>query len=412
MKITGTLHGSIQAQPSKSMAHRLIICGALSENDCTIDNIFLSDDVSATLSCIHRLGVASYFHKKSKNVLHLQNKPRPSHDKIELDCRESGTTLRLMLPIAAVFADSVTYTGRGRLLERPMQPYAEAFAENGMKYEGCTVEGRLRPGVYSLRGDVSSQFISGLLMSLPLLEGKSEIRLTTPLESAGYVDMTLSALQKAGIEIEKTESGYAIPGGQKYKLRDCECEGDYSHAAFFAVAGALSEQGVTVKGLASASRQKDKAIYDILQNMGANVERSGSNVTVKGGALKDAVVDVSDTPDLVPALAVAMAAAQGESRIIGGERLRIKESDRIATVCENLAKLGCDITETQDGMIINGGRLTGCAVSSFNDHRIAMAMAVAAAICDGEIELDDADCVKKSAPQFWDEFKKLGGKTK
>jgi 3-phosphoshikimate 1-carboxyvinyltransferase len=146
--------------------------------------------------------------------------------------------------------------------------------------------------------------------------------------------------------------------------------------------------------------------------MGANVERSGSNVTVKGGALKGAVVDVSDTPDLVPALAVAMAAAQGESRIIGGERLRIKESDRIATVCENLAKLGCDITETQDGMIINGGRLTGCAVSSFNDHRIAMAMAVAAAICDGEIELDDADCVKKSAPQFWDEFKKLGGKTK
>lgn len=413
MKITGTLHGSIQAQPSKSMAHRLIICAALSEKDCTIDNIALSDDISATLSCIHKLGVASYFHKKSKNVLHIQTKGRPSHEKIELDCRESGTTLRLMLPIAAVFADSVTYTGKGRLLDRPMQPYAEAFAQNGMKYEGCTVEGRLRPGTYSLPGDVSSQFISGLLMALPLLDEKSEIKLTTPLQSAGYVDMTLSALKKSGIEIEKTQSGYIVPGGQKYRLKDCECEGDYSHAAFFAVAGALFGEGVTVKGLPSASGQKDKAIYDILKDMGANVERSGSNVTVKGGELKGVVADVSDTPDLVPALAVAMAAAKGESRIVGGERLRIKESDRIAAVCENLSKLGCDIMQTQDGMIINGGgRLKGCELSSFNDHRIAMAMAVAAAITDGEITLDDADCVKKSAPQFWDEFKKLGGNAK
>lgn len=411
MKITGKLHGSIPAQPSKSMAHRLIICGALSDNDCTIDNIIMSDDIAATLSCVHALGVASYFHKKSKNVLHLQNKPRPTHEHVEINCRESGSTLRMILPVAAVFSDSVTYTGQGRLLERPMEPYAEAFSANGMEYEGNTVKGRLRPGVYSLRGDVSSQFISGLLMALPLLEGDSEIRLTTALESAGYVDMTLSALKLAGINIEETGNGYKVPGGQKYKLRDCVCEGDYSHAAFFAVAGALSEEGVTVKGLSSSSQHKDKAIYDILAKMGAIVEADGSSITVKGGSLKGIDADVSDTPDIVPVLAVAMAAAEGTSRITGGERLRLKESDRIATVCENLLKLGCDVTETADGMIINGGkRLKGCAVSSFNDHRIAMSMAVAAALCDGEIELDDGQCVKKSAPQFWDEFKKLGGK--
>ena len=384
------LGGSVTVPPSKSAAHRALICSFLAGGG-SVNGITGSDDMRATRGAINAL--------------------RNGYG--EVDCIESGSTLRFMLPVAAALGMSVTFTGTGKLPERPLGEYLRLFPEHGVKceYEGALplrISGKLTPGKFEIAGDISSQYITGLLLALPLLEGDSEIILTSPLQSKPYVDMTVRIMSDYGVEIEETENGYLIKGNQLYKKCDYTVEGDWSQAAFFLVGGALTGD-VTLQGLDINSAQGDKEIVNILKNAGADINTEHSLVRIKKSKLSFGEIDAHDIPDAVPALAVAAAYAKGTTVITGAERLRIKESDRIKSVVDNLTKMGISAQETPDGMIIKGGKPHGAKLDGFNDHRIVMAFSVAALAADGESEISDALSVNKSYPEFFDDFGLLGG---
>ena len=271
------------------------------------------------------------------------------------------------------------------------------------------IEGQLKSGRFEIAGDISSQYITGLLLALPILDGDSEIVLTTPLQSKPYVEMTVKIMSDYGVEVTKTENGYYIKGSQKYIVRNYNVEGDWSQAAFFAVAGALFGR-VRITGVDFDSTQGDKKIVDIIEQFGAKVERGKNKFTVYKSKLHGIETDATDIPDMVPALAVAGAYAEGTTVIKGAERLRLKESDRIESVTYNLKKLGADITPTPDGMIIKHSNLIGAELKGYNDHRIVMAMTVAATGANGESVIDDADSINKSYPAFFEDYNNLGGK--
>ena len=330
-----------------------------------------------------------------------------------LYCGESGSTLRFLLPLCGALGMRAVFYREGRLPDRPLQPLDEQLALHGMaiRSDGALlhVSGRLRAGEYTLPGNVSSQYVTALLMALPLIEGESVLRIEGRLESADYVAMTLDTLKKAGIRIDAIDGGFRIPGGQRYRADDGGAvEGDYSGAAFFLCMGALSNAGVTVTNLDPASKQGDKRVPEILARLGAYVECGADCVTVRRGTLRGAVIDASMIPDLVPALAAVAALCDGETRFTHAERLRLKESDRLTATKNLIAALGGDARETGDGLIIAGkARLSGGTVDPCGDHRLAMAAAVAACGCEGEVVVPDAQCVNKSYPAFWDDMKRL-----
>jgi 3-phosphoshikimate 1-carboxyvinyltransferase len=333
-----------------------------------------------------------------------------------LPCGESGSTLRFLLPVVCALARTASFMPLGRLPERPLSPLYEELVRHG-----CTLSpqgsvpfvagGRLAPGSYTLDAGVSSQFVSGLLFALPLLEGDSELRLTGQAESFSYVALTLAMLEAFGIVVKFDGTDFVIPGRQVYRSPEVvRVEGDWSNAAFWLSAGAIGAGSVSCIGLDPYSRQGDRAILDILARFGARIEPGSSSVAVSGGKLRGIEIDASDIPDLVPVLAVVASAADGVTIIKNAGRLRIKESDRLAAMASVLDSLGADISETADGLVINGGRpLSGGAVSSWGDHRIAMAAAVAALICDGPVVIQGAEAVSKSYPGFFDDLRSLGG---
>ncbi|MBM6924981.1 3-phosphoshikimate 1-carboxyvinyltransferase [Pseudoflavonifractor phocaeensis] len=386
MRITVTptlLKGTITPPSSKSQAHRLIIAAALGAGESHIGHITHSQDIDATLRCMAAL-------------------KEPGEDLPLLDCGESGSTLRFLIPVALALRGGGRFTGRGRLMERPQEPYFALFRERGISYrqaEGMlTVEGRLEPGDYVLPGDVSSQFITGLLYALPLLPGDSRILLTTPLESRGYVDMTLDALEQFGVRADYDgESTFRVPGNQTYQARDLTVEADWSNAAFWYAAISLGCD-LEIQGLNAFSTQGDMCIvpyYMKLQGEGP-VE-----------------LDVSQCPDLVPPLAAMAALRRGQvTHIVNAGRLRIKESDRLATVTQVLGALGGQVEEHPDALTITGkDRLPGgVEVSGHNDHRIAMMAAIAAIRCEEPVTIDGAECVQKSYPEFWRDYEALGGR--
>ena len=483
------LNGTIEAIPSKSHAHRLLIAQKLAalqgggqEDPLAIPTF--SEDIDATKGCLAQLDEAL---------------PR-------FDCRESGSTIRFMIPVAMALKDEAVFAGSGKLPQRPLSPLKEEMerhgcsfemlatakgaagalncakaSERGVTSEICRIRSRLQPGKYELAGNISSQFITGLLFALPLLNGDSSLQLTTKLESAGYVDLTLQVLREFGIEIrevrekitdEDANAGkkvviseraaeqadslsltanseadlegiseanlesnsenylirYEIPGNQIYREPEgLKVEGDWSNAAFWLVAGALGGN-ITCTGLNPDSTQRDKEIVTVLEKMGAKIERENTAYHIAGNdaPLHGETVSAAQFPDLVPVMAVAMTGASGTSSITNAERLRIKESDRLATVCDFLTILGTDIRQTEDGLIIHENKnntdpsgtaahcpappLSGGTVSSHNDHRIAMAAAVASCRADGPIVITGAEAVKKSYPDFFTDFVKLGGK--
>lgn len=398
------LAGEIKIQPSKSAAHRAVICGALSGDDCKISNIALSDDIKATLGAVRDLGFCDYEIMVDTCLI----KPVKPEKKREIFCNESGSTLRFCIPLG-MDGEKHIFTGKGRLMQRPQQPYEDICRKKGIYWKqgenGIEVCGKLESGIYKIRGDISSQFISGLLFALPTLKEDSRIEFTTKLESKGYVDLTLDMQKKFGVNCEFDGDGINIKGNQKYTPCDIKVEGDYSHAAFFAVAGALGGD-VTATDLDEHSLQGDAVIFDILKRMGANVE----GTRVFGGELKGIDIDVSQIPDLVPVLCVAACGAKGKTRIYNAARLRMKESDRLAAMAQELKKLGADVTEFEDAIEINGrGTLEGGEVDSHADHRIAMSMAVASCIAKGDIKIHNHNVVSKSAPDFYKEFISLGG---
>lgn len=402
------LHGTITPPPSKSQAHRLIIAAALSGGESVISNVAFSQDITATLNAMEQLGAR--WEQLTENSIRVcgigGGAPVLGADGLpHIDCGESGSTLRFLIPIALAVAGGGVFTGRGRLMERPQKPYFDLFDEKGIAYTlengVLTVKGTLISGTYALPGNVSSQFFTGLLYALSLLEGDSVIQATTTLESRSYIDMTIDALRSSGVAVTDVAGdypGFAVRGGQSYTASHRAVEADWSQAGFYYAALGVGND-IVIEGMNTASTQGDKKIVPYHLEM-----------LLKSGEVE---LDVSDCPDLVPPLAV-QAALRGQgnvTRIVNAARLRIKESDRLTSVTAVLNALGAEIEELEDGLVIHGkDELTGgIAVDPYNDHRIAMMAAVAATCCRQPVTVRDAQCVKKSYPDFWEDYEALGG---
>ncbi|MCD8255117.1 MAG: 3-phosphoshikimate 1-carboxyvinyltransferase [Oscillospiraceae bacterium] len=390
------LGGSIKAIASKSEAHRLLICAALARGETEIACGQLSADINATADCLRALGADIDYSGGVFRVKPLDGSTRGA----VLDVGESGSTLRFLLPVACALGAECKIKMHGRLPARPLSPLWEELEAHGAvltrpEPDVISVSGTLAAGDYTLAANVSSQFISGLLFALPLLERDSRIVLTGDIESAGYIDMTVRALRRFGSDCELCGRTFAVKGGRPLRSpKTAEVEGDWSNAAFWLTAGAISQNNIVVEGLAADSPQGDRAAAAAL----AEIRRGG------------AVIDARDIPDLVPVLSVAAAVSPGTTEFTGAARLRIKESDRLAATAAMLTALGGDAEERPDGLIVRGKpALAGGTVSSCNDHRIAMSAAVASVACTGSVTVDGAEAVGKSYPAFWDDFESLGG---
>ena len=408
--LPGSVYGTGVVPPSKSAAHRALIAAALSGCGC-VEGLARSADIDATLAGVSALGVSA---QRTGDTLVFA--PAPVPETPVVDCCESGSTLRFLIPLFGARGIPATFVGPGRLPQRPLGGYGDCLPPHGLalsRPDGLplTLSGRLEAGDYPLPGNVSSQFLTGLLFALPLCAGDSCLRLTTPLESAGYVDMTLRTLRQAGIVIQERADGWDIPGGQTYQPVTHVVEKDWSQAAFFLAAGAIGGQ-VCLRGLDAQSAQGDKAVVAILRQFGADIRETSQGLVCRRSRLHGIRIDASQIPDLVPILSVVAACAQGETRIVGAARLRIKESDRLAAVADGLRRLGCPVTEYPDGLSIQGGvPLRGGLVNGYNDHRIVMSMAVAALASVHAVSITDAESVNKSWPTFFEDFGTIGGQT-
>ncbi len=405
------LIGRVNAPSSKSFSHRMLIAAALAGGVSEISNISASEDIDATVGALAALGAKIFREGNTYTVMGIKT---PAASAV-IDCRESGSTMRFIIPIAAALGCSCEFRGKGKLPERPITPYIRELGKNGAvitKTEGVmpfVMNGTLKGGDYVLEGDISSQFITGLLFALPLCSGNSVIRLASKLESKPYADMTVEALSRFGITIDESEDKdglpvYRIRGGQKYRSADVSVEGDYSQAAFYFAANALGSE-IKVDNLSEKSVQGDKKILEIIGGISYNkINDSGLR------RLPAFSADVSDIPDLVPILAVLGCFTDGVSRITGAKRLKIKESNRLEAIASALGNIGGKITVGDDSLEIepvdgfHSGVIDGC-----NDHRIVMASAIASTMADGEITITGAEAVAKSYPDFWTDFASLGG---
>ncbi len=404
--------GEVFAPPSKSDVHRAIICAALSKGKCTISPVALSNDIKATIACVRALGAKAEI---ENNVLTVDGTNIFKNKNARLDCGESGSTLRFFIPVAALGGIDGEFIGHGRLPQRPIGIFTDELPKHGVecKTEGglpLTISGKLQSGRYEIPGNVSSQFITGLMFALPLLDGDSDIVLTSPPESVGYINMTIRTMAEFGVEVKATDFGWHIKGNQAYKPHSYKTDGDWSQGAFFLVSGAINGE-IAVKNLNKNSAQGDKEIAEILSRFGAEVEQGESFVKVKSKKLNAITIDASQIPDLVPVLAVCACFAEGTTKIINAERLRIKESDRLKSTADLINSLGGKVTELADGLEIAGvDTLDGGAVDGCNDHRIVMSAAVCAAKLKNEIICSDALSINKSYPNFFEDYNSIGGK--
>lgn len=417
----GKLNGTIEIPPSKSYSHRAVIAAALAENGkkSKIDNLKFSVDITTTTDIMENWGAEIERFESALEIIGNGGKVVPRDKYVQ--CNESGSTIRFLIPVGITSKNELVFDGKGKLVDRPLDSYYRIFDKQGLKYETTggklplTVNGKLKPGNYEIDGNISSQFITGLLYALPLLEGDSKLIINKNLESKGYVDLTLEILKLAGIEIVNNDyKSFDIRGNQTYKPFDYIVEGDYSQVAFWIVAGIISanrDNEVKCLHVNKNSLQGDRGIIEIVTRMGAKLEIFDDYVIVKPSKTKGTVIDISQCPDIGPVLTVLAALSEGETRIINGERLRIKESDRITSIKTELNKLGGNVSEEGDSLIIQGveGFRGGITVNAWNDHRIAMSLAIASTRCEKEIILEEAESVRKSYPHFWDDFVKMGG---
>ena len=408
-----TPRGAVAAPPSKSDVHRAVICAALSGGVCKISPVALSNDIRATIGCVEALGAEA---SVENDVLTVDGSAVFANKTATLDCIESGSTLRFMIPVAAAGGVEARFTGSGSLVSRPIGLYSQILPEKGVSLEGgdglpLKISGKLKSGVFKVPGNISSQFISGLMFALPLLRGDSDIILTSPIQSAGYINMTIRTMEKFGIEVDVTDTGWHVRGGQRYIPSDYRTDGDWSQAAFYLVSGAVNGE-ITVNNLNTDSKQGDRKIAGLLREFGAEVIQEADSVTVKKSDMKGIEIDASQIPDLVPALAVCASFADGVTRITNAERLRIKESDRLISTAALINSLGGEAKELPDGLVIRGSRtLIGGTVKGFNDHRIVMSAAICAAGSENPIICTDALSVNKSYPGFFDDYNSVGGKS-
>ncbi|MDR2854862.1 MAG: 3-phosphoshikimate 1-carboxyvinyltransferase [Methanomicrobiales archaeon] len=406
------LEGSVCSVPSKSSTHRAFILASLSHGSSHIINPLEGKDTQATRKVLSAMGVS--FEKEDVGW-RVESEGIKAPLKM-LDCENSGTTLRIMTGVSSLLDEKVVLTGDDSLKKRPMSPLLSSLerlkvACGSVNLDGCApvfVNGPMIGEETEIRGDISSQFISSLLIACPLKEDNTNITLTSPLTSAPYVDMTISMMGTFGVSCKREDERFIVPGDQAYSPRSYTVPGDYSAAAFPLAAGALSGS-VTVQGLDPEDIQGDRKIIEILKNFGADVKVRGWDVTVSKGALKGCMVDMASVPDLFPIVATVATQAEGETILFNAKHLRYKESDRIATVTEFLQNMGAHIKEKEDGCVIEGpSRLKGTTVDTYGDHRVMMASAIAATIADGRTIIEDGNCHEVSYPSFKEDLLSLG----
>ena len=411
----GMLRGTVQIPPSKSAAHRAMLCAALAEGRSVLSPIELSNDMRATINAVTALGARADFADGTLTIDGIGGRfGNADREPVEVNCIESGSTLRFIIPIACAAGINGTFVGEGTLVSRPIGLYKELLPQAGVTCETegglpFVCRGKLRAGTYEMPGDISSQFITGMLIALPLCEGDSRITLTTPLQSAAYVDMTVRCMADFGVQVQRTADGWRIPGGQRYEARDYTVEGDWSHAGFFLAAGALGSQ-LTLRGLRMDSVQGDKAAVELFRGFGADIVVHGNEMTVRKGMLHAQHINAAQIPDLVPCLAICAALCEGTTVIDHAERLRIKESDRLTSTAAMIRALGGKVEILPDGLRIEGVKhFTGGEVDGFRDHRIIMSAAVGALRAQGEVTVTTPYSVNKSYPSFFDVYNSLGG---
>ena len=403
------LVGELSPPPSKSVLHRYIIASSLAKGVSKIENISFSEDIIATIEAMKKLG-AKIEQKDNYLLIDGSDTFKNLNENIEIDCNESGSTLRFLFPLSIVEENKILFKGRGKLFKRPMTPYFQNFEKFKIKHSyidenAILLEGQLKAGIYEIDGNISSQFITGLLFSLPLLDRESKIIINGKLESSNYIDISLDCLSKFGIKIiNNSYQEFIIEGNQSYKVGNYRTEADYSQAAFFLVANAIGSK-IKINDLSENSLQGDKKIIDYI----SEIDNWNSKDTL--------VLDGSETPDIIPILSLKAAVSGKKIEIVNVERLRIKESDRLKATVEELSKLNFDLIEKKDSILIDSRENFEVnknekivSLSAHSDHRIAMMIAIAATCYDGEILLDNLDCVKKSYPNFWEVFLSLGGK--
>ena len=405
--------GTVSAPPSKSMAHRAVLCSALAKGTSHIENLEFSKDISATLAAVGQL-CARVESGPADVLVEGLGHFRPVFGPV--DCCESGSTLRFLIPLASLTGQSITFVGRGRLMERPQSVYETLYREQNLHFEQAngqlTVAGSLRSGEYTLAGNVSSQFISGLLFALPLLAGDSTLHLIPPVESRSYIEMTRAAQAAFGVTSHwLDDTTLCIPGGQQYHPRDYIVEGDYSQAAFLAVLGAV-KGGITLTGLAAETLQGDAAILDILRRCGAKFTRTEAGLVFEQAPLHGVDIDLADCPDLGPVLMVLGLLCEGTTVIRNAERLRIKESDRIAAMEAELRACGGVLSSEGGTITVQGCKpqlhAPEAPLSGHNDHRVVMSLTVLALAADIPLAINEAEAVQKSWPHFFDALKPLG----
>ncbi len=406
------LHGDIVIPPSKSLSHRAIIAACLAEGKSVISNVLFSNDIKATINAMRACGASIIEHEDSLEI--YGSKVKRVNNVI--DANESGSTIRFMIPIALVDNSPITFVGQNHLVKRPLDTFLEIFDKQGIEYKKeenylpLYVNGGIKSGEYNIRGDISSQFITGLLYALPMLEGDSVINITTNLESKGYIDLTLDMLNKFGIEIINEDyKKFIVKGNQVYKPYDYTIEGDFSQSAFFLLANCFGAD-INLLAMNMSSHQGDKKIIEDVAQFGAKIEYNKGILKATAPKLNGCVIDFAQSPDLGPALTVLASVASDKSEFINAARLRIKECDRITCMRLELEKLGAKIEENPDGMVIYGvDKLHGGIVDSHNDHRVAMSLAMVSLIINEDLKILNAGCVSKSFPSFWNEFRRLGG---
>lgn len=405
--------GKIKAITSKSVAHRLLICSAFADAPTRILCEETNKDIEATAACLSALGASI-----KRNAPYYEVSPVSPENITRgatLPCGESGSTLRFLLPIAAALGADCSFLLEGRLADRPLSPLREELESHGVSISGknpISISGKLCGREFSIDGSVSSQFVSGLLFALTLLKNEAILTVTGKIESAPYIDITCYALSLFGAPVQKNENKFTVSARASLASPSyLEAEGDWSNAAFPLALGVLDGE-VEVCGLNPDSAQGDKRIIDLLLRFGADISVSDNGSYIaRRSSLKGIDIDASQIPDLVPVLATVASVAEGRTRIYGASRLRLKESDRLFTVSDMLRRLGAKIEENDDGLTVEGVRaLRGGSVSSYNDHRIAMSAAVAASVCESAVEIDGAEAVNKSYPDFWEDASSLGAK--